>query len=124
MLHADGTFPVSPVKVISGDTWNAVQIAPNDNTAVALRDIEGSASIRNGDKILELILHELIPMGHKFALCDLPSGTEVLKFGSAIGITTMPIAAGHHVHVHNMASQRAGSNARGAGIQAFDTQFR
>lgn len=48
-----------------------------------------------------------LPVGHKVALCDLPAGADVRKYGEIIGRTTAPVAAGEHVHVHNLASRRA-----------------
>ncbi|MEK7271217.1 MAG: UxaA family hydrolase [Planctomycetota bacterium] len=47
-----------------------------------------------------------IPLGHKFALKDLPSGATVIKYGIDIGKTVAPIKAGEHVHVHNLKTKR------------------
>lgn len=44
-----------------------------------------------------------VPSGHKIALRDLPTGTLVRKYGHVIGVTTKPVAAGEHVHEHNLA---------------------
>lgn len=49
-----------------------------------------------------------IPPGHKVAVRPLRSGQPALKYGQAIGTATVDIAAGDHVHVHNLASARAG----------------
>ena len=43
-------------------------------------------------------------LGHKIALRDIEPGEKILKFGFPIGSATMAIAAGAHVHVHNMKS--------------------
>jgi len=48
-----------------------------------------------------------LPMGHKIALRALPEGSPVRKYGEVIGRLTEPVAAGDHVHIHNLASQRA-----------------
>ena len=40
---------------------------------------------------------------HKIALVDIDVGETVRKLGHAIGIATSRIAAGEHVHVHNLA---------------------
>jgi len=87
--------------------WDAVQIAPDDHVAVALRDLSGTVRVRCGDKILSVTLPEPIPLGHKFALADLPAGNEIRKYGAPIGRLTRPVAAGAHVHIHNLKSQRA-----------------
>jgi altronate hydrolase len=44
-----------------------------------------------------------VPSGHKVALVDIPRGTHVRKYGEVIGVATDDIAAGSHVHVHNLA---------------------
>jgi hypothetical protein len=87
--------------------WDAVQIAPNDHVAVALRNLSGRVRVRQGDEIVAITLPDPIPLGHKFALADLPAGSEVFKYGMPIGRLARPVQAGAHVHVHNLVSQRA-----------------
>ena len=43
--------------------------------------------------------------GHKTALCDIPAGADVIKYGFPIGCATADIAKGEHVHTHNMATK-------------------
>ena len=43
-----------------------------------------------------------IPPGHKVALRAHASGEAVRKYGQVIGFTTAPVAAGEHVHTHNL----------------------
>lgn len=87
--------------------WDAVQIAPNDNVAVAVRELVGQVNVLAGDRLIECALQSMIPMGHKFALSDIPVGTEIRKYGQVIGVLTKSVAAGEHIHVHNLASLRA-----------------
>ncbi|BAU48402.1 flagellar protein FlgA [Sulfurifustis variabilis] len=47
-----------------------------------------------------------IPIGHKFALKDLPNDAAVIKYGVDIGRTVAPIRTGQHVHVHNLKTRR------------------
>ena len=42
--------------------------------------------------------------GHKYALRDLKSGENVIKYGMPIGHATCDIAKGEHVHTHNVAT--------------------
>ena len=57
-----------------------------------------------------LRVREAVPRGHKLALIDLAAGTEVRKYGQPIGLATRDIAAGEHVHEHNLRSlARAGA---------------
>ena len=54
-----------------------------------------------------VIVRDDIPFGHKIALFDMSAGCEVLKYAEVIGAASRPIAAGEHVHVHNVESIRA-----------------
>jgi altronate hydrolase len=66
---------------MTGDT---LLLQPDDDVAVALRDLPG------------------VPRGHKVAVRDLASGAPIRKYGQLIGVATAPIAAGEHVHTHNL----------------------
>lgn len=44
-----------------------------------------------------------VPFGHKVALSAIARGAPVIKYGVVIGHATADIAAGEHVHVHNLA---------------------
>ena len=45
-----------------------------------------------------------VPAGHKIALCEIPQGGAVIKYGQVIGRATKPIRAGEWVHSHNLRS--------------------
>jgi altronate hydrolase len=80
-------------------------LKPEDDVAVALRDLpEGPATLPDG---ATLHLLQAIPLGHKVALRAMTAGHRILKYGAAIGEATEAIAAGAHVHVHNLRSLRA-----------------
>jgi len=38
---------------------------------------------------------------------DIAEGSKITKYAETIGIASQPIAAGEHVHVHNVESVRA-----------------
>jgi len=40
--------------------------------------------------------------GHKYALCDIKKGENIIKYGFPIGHATEDIAKGEHVHSHNV----------------------
>ena len=42
--------------------------------------------------------------GHKYALRPIAAGENVIKYGMPIGHATRDIAAGEHVHTHNLAT--------------------
>lgn len=50
----------------------------------------------------------VIETGHKVALCDIPCGAQVIKYGYPIGRAKVDIKAGEHVHAHNVASALCG----------------
>ena len=87
----------------------AIVIHEKDNVATAIIPLEaGSAvslDVRGRPGKIKLL--SSIPLGHKFALCDLEAGADVVKYGEPIGKTIARIGRGEHVHVHNVVSHRA-----------------
>ena len=55
-----------------------------------------------------------VAVGHKLARHALTVGDKVLKYGAPIGSITAPVAAGGHVHLHNMKSDYIPSHTRQA----------
>ena len=47
--------------------------------------------------------------GHKYALCPIKAGENVIKYGSPIGHATSDIAVGEHVHTHNVKTNLCGN---------------
>jgi len=80
----------------------SLRIHRDDNVAVALRPL------REGERVEGIGLRGPIAQGHKFALCDLGPGAIVRKYGQPIGRTTRAVAAGEHVHVHNLRTALTG----------------
>ena len=88
-------------------------ISPCDNVATALEALSEGDTIEIQGNVV--VIGEPIPRGHKVALADIAPGSAVIKYGSAIGVASAPIAAGMHVHTHNLASVRGrGDLARAA----------
>jgi len=67
-----------------------------DDVAVATRDLH------SGEVVGGLVIGSDVPRGHKVALRDRAVGDHLLKYGQSIGVATAPIAAGAHVHSHNL----------------------
>ena len=82
----------------------AVVISAADNVATALEAIDAGQRIEAGGAAVTA--SEPIPRGHKIALRDIRAGDTVVKYGSPIGTASSHIAAGAHVHTHNVASAR------------------
>ena len=81
----------------------SVILRPEDNIAVACRDIHAGEKIPAGDGEIEA--GAKIPLGHKLALVDIPEGAEIKKYGQVIGFASGAIPAGGHVHVHNCGAE-------------------
>jgi SAF domain len=82
----------------------ALVISARDNVATALEALSAGQTIRAGQAIITVT--EPIPRGHKIALGPIAAGEAVVKYGSPIGTASCDIAAGAHVHTHNLASTR------------------
>ncbi len=87
---------------------DAIAFSKKDNVATAIKDLfKGQRVIvALGEEKLTVELLEDVPFGHKFALVDIPQGGQVIKYGEPIGVATMDIKKGQHVHVHNVVGQR------------------
>jgi len=78
-------------------------IDPRDDVAVALRPVMAGDPVAEG-----LVATADIPAGHKVALRAIAAGEAVRKYGWPIGRATQAIAAGAHVHSHNLATSLSG----------------
>jgi (2R)-sulfolactate sulfo-lyase subunit alpha len=85
--------------------------SPKDNVGVVV--VEGLRAgtdmlgvITETDKTLTLKASNDIPIGHKVALKSLKRGDTVIKYGEDIGRMTADAAAGEHVHVQNLKTNR------------------
>lgn len=98
---------------------DVIQVHPADTVAVALRALEAGTRLELGGGSLRLA--QAIPQGHKIALVPIAAGSRVVKFGQPIGRATQAIAAGDHVHSHNLATDLGGelNYARTSAAQAI-----
>lgn len=90
-------------------TKRALGLAPEDNVAVALEDIETGDMVNvdfKGKSSGSVEAAEKIPFGFKLALRDIPKEGEVLKYGEIIGRAVCDIKTGAQVHVHNIQGVR------------------
>ena len=79
----------------------ALRLRPGDAVAVVGASAPAGTDLQVGDMVVRVT--EDVPAGHKVAVADVPAGGEVRKYGQVIGLATRPIAAGQHVHSHNLA---------------------
>ena len=85
----------------------AIVIHEKDTVATALELLRAGdvipVEIQNHTEKIKLLSE--IPAGHKFALTDMETGTDIIKYGEPIGQSTIKIAQGEHVHRHNVTSR-------------------
>ena len=80
---------------------NAIVIDPGDNVATLLVDLQEKQSLI-AEADVTLPLRQAVEAGHKVALKDLEKGEVIRKYGHPIGVAGQAIAAGEHVHIHNL----------------------
>src|SRR5258708_1234051 len=83
----------------------AIKIDPSDNVFVALAPLSASQHVEG------VTLREAIEPAHKFAARDIGCGEPVIKYGYPIGVASVDIPAGAHVHTQNVRSALTGDLA-------------
>jgi len=79
----------------------AIRVHPSDNVAVLAGDVRAGNVVRLADGT-ELEAVEAVARGSKVALIPISRGEAVIRYGEEIGRATADIAAGEHVHTHNL----------------------
>jgi altronate dehydratase len=80
-----------------------IVISEADNVATALEALAPGTVL---NAVGTLTVRDPIPRGHKIAIRPIAAGGPVVKYGSPIGVAIADIAAGAHVHTHNLSSAR------------------
>ena len=62
--------------------------------------------------------------GHKYAICDIPRGTDIIKYGNPIGHATEDIGAGELVHTHNVKTNLSGNLEYTYEPKSFDIPYK
>ena len=79
----------------------------NVGTAVVSALAKGDNVSTNGQITdITVVANADIAYGHKIAIKDIKKGEIVTKYDLSIGTATQDIAAGDHVHIHNVESNR------------------
>jgi len=81
-------------------TEKAIVLRPEDDVAIAKRPIPAGTVLE--DAAVRLEVRQDIRPGHKVARRAIAAGAAVRRYGQVIGFATADIAAGDHVHVHNL----------------------
>ncbi|HTU01710.1 MAG TPA: UxaA family hydrolase [Candidatus Sulfotelmatobacter sp.] len=96
---------------------DAIMLSEQDNVATALRELAAGAEaqVGVGERRFAVRAVQPIAFGHKLAVCDIPRGAEIRKYGEVMGRATADIPAGSHAHVHNIESLRGRGDLEAAG---------
>ena len=79
----------------------AIRVHPRDNVAVLAADVQAGNAVCLDDGT-EVRSVEAVARGSKVALISIRRGEAVIRYGEEIGRATEDIAAGQHVHTHNL----------------------
>ncbi len=71
-----------------------------DNVGIVMRAVADGAAVAVDGRVMHA--PGPVPAGHKIALRAISHGTPVRKYNETIGFATADIAAGEHVHLHNI----------------------
>jgi altronate hydrolase len=75
-----------------------IRIHPADDVVIARQQLVGGTRLDE----LGITVIGLVPPGHKIAVRAIAQGAPVRRYNQIIGTAKQPIAAGQHVHTHNL----------------------
>ena len=73
----------------------SIQMKDEDNVVVAVSDLPAGTKLESG-----VITREPIPQAHKIALCDIPKGGEIIRYGVVLGYAKDDIPVGSWINEH------------------------
>ena len=95
-----GDMPADFVQPLAASNA-ALRLHPSDNIAVARASLPaGFVLTVDGAAVTA---RDPIPAGHKIALVDIAAAAVIFRYGQPMGRAREAIAAGSHVHLHNVA---------------------
>lgn len=95
-----------------------IRLHPDDDVVIALEPLAAGSRIETED----LTVRETIPAGHKIAVRKIPKQGAIRRYNQVIGLASLPIEAGQHVHVHNVMMADV-ENDYAIGVDARPTEF-
>ena len=84
-----------------------LQIHPQDNVVDCLEEVKKGESLSLSDGSTVTAVDD-IPAGHKIAIKDIGNGSDIVKYGYAIGHATEDITVGKWVHTHDIKTNLEG----------------
>ncbi|HVF64602.1 MAG TPA: altronate dehydratase family protein [Casimicrobiaceae bacterium] len=76
-----------------------IRLHPNDDVVIARAQLVGGTQLLDE----KVTISGLVPPGHKVATRAIRKGAPVKRYDQIIGFASRDIAAGEHVHLHNLA---------------------
>jgi altronate hydrolase len=73
-----------------------IRLHAADDVLIARQQLLGGSSVEG------ILVRGLIPPGHKIACHDMAAGDPVRRYNQIIGFASQAIAAGEHIHTHNL----------------------
>ena len=95
----------------------AIRLQSGDSVVIARTALPPGIVVADGVATLQRI-----PAGHKVAVRPMAAGEPVRRYGQIIGFTSVPIAPGQHVHVHNC-EMGDFTNDYASGVDARPTDY-
>ena len=77
-----------------------IRLHASDDVLIARGQLLGGTQVK--DDPMTIVARGLIPPGHKIASRSLNAGDPVRRYNQIIGFASRAIAAGEHVHTHNL----------------------
>jgi (2R)-sulfolactate sulfo-lyase subunit alpha len=82
----------------------------DDDVGVTAMDLQAGdvvlAVTLEGEPVTEVKLVDDVPLSHKVAMHNMEAQKHIVEYGRPIGYAAVAIAAGAHVHTHNIKSLR------------------
>jgi len=77
--------------------FNIIKLNEKDNIGIAPMSIPKNTNVN-----YDVVTKDDIPFGHKISLLEIKKGSFIYRYGQIIGIASIDISAGEHVHSHNL----------------------
>lgn len=81
-----------------------IKINENDNVAITVNAISTGTVIMD-----DITANQNIPQGHKIALCNIPEGGSIIRYGVTLGYALQPIKKGDWINEHMLKLPQAPS---------------
>jgi len=87
---------------------SALLIHPDDTAAIVLEEVKKGETIMvsRENRPITITALDPIPVYHKIAFQNVGKGEKVKKYGEQIGVASVAIQKGEHIHEHNLVSVR------------------